>query len=197
MTSWQARMLLGAPFVAGERNVILLHGWNSSPWDGCQLQLAAAMSAHYDNVLTYAYPSALDIAGNARWLRDELRRVHPGTTFDMIGFSEGGLIARAAIEPGALNDNDAIASTANVFLIATPNLGLPAGLPPSPMGDVASRQMADGSDLPMRRATTPSRAMQSAARATASWHSGAHSATARSRLPVLPWCRCRMHPAAV
>jgi hypothetical protein len=80
-------------------------------------------------------------------LRDELRRAHAGAHFDVVGFSEGGLIARAAVEAGAWNDGDALAGARRVFLIATPNLGLPPDVPPSPMGDVASKQMAPGSEF--------------------------------------------------
>jgi hypothetical protein len=147
LSAWQQRQLVGAGFERGTRNVLLIHGWNSSPWDGCMLALAAAMSSRYERVASYAYPSAVDIASNARWLRDALAaRYGAGVSFDIIGFSEGGLVARAAIEAGAWNDGRTIASSVGTLVtIATPHLGLAPEAPRSLLGDEASEQMRAGS----------------------------------------------------
>jgi hypothetical protein len=146
LTAWQRRALIGDAFEPGKRNVLLLHGWNSSPWDGCELQLAAAMRGSYDHVLAYAYPSALGITSSAAWLRDELAARYAGATFDVVGFSEGGLVARAAAEPGAWNGGRTIAaSVRNLITIAAPHLGLLDGIAPSLLGDVATADMRAGS----------------------------------------------------
>ncbi len=142
LTAWQRRALVGDAFEPGKRNVLLLHGWNSSPWDGCELQLAAAMRGSYDHVLAYAYPSALGITSSAAWLRDELAARYAGAAFDVVGFSEGGLVARAAAEPGAWNGGRTMAaSVRNLITIATPHLGLLDGIAPSLLGDVATAEM--------------------------------------------------------
>ncbi|MEX2246324.1 MAG: hypothetical protein WEC75_06525 [Dehalococcoidia bacterium] len=146
LPGWQDRALLGRPFAPGERNVLVLHGWNGSPWDGCMLRLAEALAARYDNVLAYAYPSALDIESNATWLRDAIAERYPGVTFDVVAFSEGGLVARTAIEPGEWNGGRTIASHVRTLVtIGTPHDGLLADLPPSWLGDIASLQMRPGS----------------------------------------------------
>jgi hypothetical protein len=147
LAPWQQRQLIGAPFEAGHRNALIIHGWNASPWEACMLQLTAAVyGAGYDRVLAYAYPSALDIAANGAWLRDEIAGRYPGVDFDVIAFSEGGLVARTAIEPGRWNAGRTIgASVRNLLTIATPHLGLVEGLPPSFLGDVAAEQMRAGS----------------------------------------------------
>ena len=148
LTAWQRRALMGDAFVPGARNVLLVHGWSSSPWDGCELQLAAAMHGAYDHVSVYAYPSALDIGENARWLRDALSARSPGTAFDVIGFSEGGLIGRAAIEPGDWNGGSTIAgSVRHLVTIATPHDGLLPDAGPSLLSDLASLQMRAGSEF--------------------------------------------------
>ncbi len=145
LTAWQRRALVGDAFAPGARNVLLVHGWNSSPWDGCELQLAAAMRGTYDRVLAYAYPSALDIGENAAWLRDAIAR-YPGVAFDIIGFSEGGLVARAAVEPGAWNGGRTIAaSVRNLITIATPHLGIMPDAGPSLLGDLGGSEMRAGS----------------------------------------------------
>ncbi len=148
LTAWQRRALMGDSFVPGARNVLLVHGWSSSPWDGCELQLAAAMRGVYDHVAVYAYPSALDIGENARWLRDAISARRPGASFDVIGFSEGGLIGRAAIEPGDWNGGRTIAgSVRNLVTIATPHDGLLPDAGPSLLSDLASSQMRAGSEF--------------------------------------------------
>lgn len=146
LTAWQRRALVGDAFAPGARNVLLVHGWNSSPWDGCELQLAAAMRGTYDRVLAYAYPSALDIGENAAWLRDAIAARYPGTAFDIIGFSEGGLVGRAAVEPGVWNDGRTIAaSVRNLITIATPHLGIMPNAGPSLLGDLGGSEMRAGS----------------------------------------------------
>ena len=148
LTAWQRRALVGDAFVPGARNVLLVHGWNSSPWDGCELQLAAAMRGTYDRVLAYAYPSALDIGENAVWLRDAIAARYSGVTFDIIGFSEGGLVGRAAVEPGAWNDDRTIAAAVgNLITVATPYLGIRPDAGPSLLGDFGSAEMRPGSQF--------------------------------------------------
>ncbi len=148
LTAWQRRALVGDVFTAGKRNVLLVHGWNSSPWDGCELQLAAGLRGAYDNVVAYAYPSALDIGENAVWLRDAISARYPGVMFDVVGFSEGGLVARAAIEPGAWNGGQTIAaSVRNLITIATPHLGVLPDTGPSLLSDAASSEMVAGSSF--------------------------------------------------
>jgi hypothetical protein len=146
LAAWQQRQILGAAFTSGAHNVLVIHGWNSSPWDGCMLSLTAALSAQYDNVAAYAYPSALDIAANAAWLRDRLRSLPAGTRLDIVAFSEGGLVARAAIEPGAWNNGRTIGAAVRALVtIATPHEGLLPDALPSVLGDVAASQMRAGS----------------------------------------------------
>ena len=148
LTAWQRRALIGGSLTPGKRNVLLVHGWNSSPWDGCELRLAAGLRETYDNVAAYAYPSALDIGENAVWLRDAIRTRYPGVAFDIVGFSEGGLVARAALEPGAWNGGQTIAaSVRNLITIATPHLGVLPETGPSLLSDTASSEMVAGSSF--------------------------------------------------
>ena len=144
---WQRHGLVGQLGAAG-KTALVIHGWNASPWDACQLALMAGLSRAYGRVVAYAYPSALDINESARWLRDEITANYPDATFNVIGFSEGGLVARAAIEPGAWNGGQTIAaSVRHLITIATPHTGLVAGLGPSVLGDIAAAQMHPGSEL--------------------------------------------------
>jgi hypothetical protein len=146
LKAWQPPALVGDQPVAGARNVIVLHGWNASPWDACQLELMQALASHYDHVAAFAYPSALDIAESARDLATTVRQFDPGAAFDIVGFSEGGLVARAAIESGYWNEGETIARRVpRLFTIATPHEGVLAGLAPSVLGDVASEEMRPGS----------------------------------------------------
>lgn len=142
LKAWQPRQIIGGELTRGARNVLVIHGWNASPWEACQLALMQSLSSRYDHVAAYAYPSALDINESARWLRDEIIRRYPGVIFDIAGFSEGGLLARAAIESGPWNGGMTIASqVARLVTIATPHFGLIPGLDPSVLGDVAAEQM--------------------------------------------------------
>jgi len=148
MRPWQERSVLGAEFVLGERNALIIHGWNSEPWDGCQLSLAAGIAPYYDNVAAVAYPSAFDIVGNGAWLREEIERRWPDTQFDIIAFSEGGLVARAAIEAHAWNgDTQIAADVGRLVTIATPHEGIDAGAPLSVLNDEAALQMRPGSEF--------------------------------------------------
>ena len=141
LTAWQSRLLVGAGFGEGERNAFVVHGWNGSPWDACQLGLMEAMASSYDHVAAYAYPSALDIRENARWLREALA----GTdgSFDIVAFSEGGLVARAAIEDEG--GGEIAQRVGRLITVATPHLGLLPDVPDSFLGDAASAQMREGS----------------------------------------------------
>ncbi|MBI5288825.1 MAG: hypothetical protein HY873_07620 [Chloroflexi bacterium] len=146
MKPWQQRSILGAAFGRGERNALIIHGWNSEPWDGCQLSLAAGIAPYYDNVAAVAYPSAFDIAENGVWLRGEIERQWPDTPFDIIAFSEGGLAARAAIEPHAWNGGTRIgAEIGRLVTIATPHQGIDPAAPLSVLNDEAALQMRPGS----------------------------------------------------
>ncbi len=148
MVPWQERSIIGAEFAPGERNVLVIHGWNGEPWDGCILQLEAGIGPTYDNVAALAYPSALDIADTSLWLRSEIERRWPDMPFDIIGFSEGGLIARAAIEPHAWNGDKTIdARIGRLIAIATPHEGILANAPPSVLNDAATVQMRPDSDF--------------------------------------------------
>jgi hypothetical protein len=174
LTSWQRRAIFGDTFEAGQRNVLLIHGWNSSPWDGCQLQLSAALHATYDHVAAYSYPSALDIGENAAWLRDAIAARYPGVTFDVVGVSEGGLVARAAVEGGAWNDGRTIAqSVRNLITIATPHLGVLPETGPSLLSDLASSEMrADSRFLTSLNARPDSGPVRYTAIAGDGWRDG-------------------------
>jgi hypothetical protein len=148
MKPWQKRSVAGAEFEPGMRNALVIHGWNSEPWDACQLELVAGIAPYYDRVAALAYPSALDIAENGNWLRAEIERRWRDVPFDIISFSEGGLVARAAIEPHAWNGDRPIdAAIGRLVTIATPHEGIEPGAPLSPLNDEAARQMRPGSDF--------------------------------------------------
>ena len=146
MKPWQERRILGAEFRPGERNVLVIHGWNSEPWDACMLALADGLSRTYANVAAVAYPSAFDITESANWLREELESRWAETPFDIVAFSEGGLVARAAIEAHAWNGDRVLAANVQrLITIATPHEGLLEAAPPSMLDDVANQQMRPGS----------------------------------------------------
>ncbi len=114
-------------FRPGQRNVLVIHGWNAAPGDDCNKILTDFAASIYQNVLVYQYPSAGDMAENARWLYERLLPLlaTPDTQFDIIAYSAGGLVARVAKEPSALNDGKAIgAQVRNLVTIATPHEGL-------------------------------------------------------------------------
>ena len=148
MKPWQQRRIVGADLRAGERNALVLHGWNGEPWEPCSLELAAALGRSYDNVAQVAYPSALDIAENGAWLRNEIEARYDGVPLDIIAFSEGGLVARAAIEPQEWNgDTEIAAEIGRLVTIATPHEGIEPDAPLSLTDDVAAGQMRDGSSF--------------------------------------------------
>ena len=145
---WQRPAVAGAEFESGERNALVIHGWNDEPWSACMLQLAAGVAPAYDNVAAVAYPSALDIRESAVWLRAEIERRWRGVPFDIIAFSEGGLVARAAVEPHAWNGDALIAADIErVIMIATPHEGILSSAAISLLNDDAARQMRPGSDF--------------------------------------------------
>ena len=148
MKPWQERRIVGADPLAGGRNALVLHGWNGEPWDSCMLQLMQGIAPRYDDVAAAAYPSALDIAANGAWLRDEIETRYAGAPLDIIAFSEGGLLARAAIEPQAWNGEMAIdVEIGRLVTIATPHEGLSEDAPSSLTDDVAGEEMRSGSDF--------------------------------------------------
>lgn len=154
MKPWQRRRVLGAEFRPGERNVLVIHGWNSEPWDACMLALAGGLSRTYDNVAAVAYPSAFDITESANWLRAEIESRWVETPFDIVAFSEGGLVARATIEAHSWNRNRmAAADIDRLITIATPHEGMLDAAPPSMLGDVANQQMRAGSPFLRELAT--------------------------------------------
>ncbi len=156
MKPWQQRSILGADFDNGERNVLVLHGWNGEPWDPCQLDLMAGLAPYYDNIAAVAYPSALDIIDNGNWLRREIERRWPTVPFDMVAFSEGGLVARAAIEPHTWNGNDVIrANIGRLVTIATPHLGIANDAPLLVLNDKAATQMRQDSSFLRELNTVP------------------------------------------
>lgn len=117
--TWQERDLVGQAFSASERNVLVIHGWNSSPSDDCTSGLTRMLGTAYQNVMAFQYPSAIDIGSNAAWLGKELLDRYPGVSFDIVAYSEGGLVARKLIEgvfpPGVVK---------RLVTIATPHLGI-------------------------------------------------------------------------
>jgi hypothetical protein len=148
MKPWQQRAIIGAAPAPYGRNVLVIHGWNGEPWERCQLELMQALSQGYDNVAAVAYPSGLDIRDNAAWLRGEIEQRWGETSFDVVAFSEGGLLARAAIEPRSWNGNRTIAAKiGRLVTIATPHLGVASGAAVSVLGDVAAEQMQAGSEF--------------------------------------------------
>lgn len=148
MKPWQRRRVLGSEFRPGERNVLIVHGWNSEPWDACMLALAGGLSRTYANVAAVAYPSAFDITESANWLRTEIETRWPETPFDVVAFSEGGLVARAALEAHSWNGSRVVAANVErLITIATPHEALLDGAPPSILDDVANQQMRAGSSF--------------------------------------------------
>lgn len=145
---WQQRQIAGAAFAPGERNALVVHGWNDEPWSGCMLGLAAGIAPAYDNVASVAYPSALDMRETAVWLRAEIEARWRDTPFDIIAFSEGGLVARATIEPHAWNGGRGLeAAVGRLVTIGTPHGGLRGGAALSYLDDEAGRQMRAGSEF--------------------------------------------------
>lgn len=108
-------------FMPEERNLLILHGWIGTlpPMDGCLGQLIGALRPIYDNVVGCQYPSGEDIGANSAWLRDELDRQCPSCRFDIVGYSEGGVLARYATEQsGGFGER-----VDNLVTIATPHEG--------------------------------------------------------------------------
>jgi pimeloyl-ACP methyl ester carboxylesterase len=119
---------LTAVFQPGQKNLLIIHGFNSSPSDHCTKDLTHAIGGLYDNVLLFQYPSGQPIRQSAKWLHDHLSLLtaHPGIRFDIIGYSEGGLVARAAKEPSLfINGNRAFGDRVeNLVTIGTPHKGI-------------------------------------------------------------------------
>lgn len=113
-------------FRPGQKNVLIIHGWNQSPSDACLKQLISFADGPYDNVLVYQYPSADPISKSARWPNDHLLPMvlNSDLKFDILGYSEGGLVGRAAKES---NGNQGFGSgnrVENLVTIGTPHNGL-------------------------------------------------------------------------
>lgn len=112
-------------FRPGEKNILIIHGFNSQPAD--MQGLTEFLTAQCANVMLYKYPSGISPALSGRYLYQALSDVvEPGIRFDMVGYSEGGLVARVAKEPGPLNGGRAFGDrVGNLVTIGTPHEGLP------------------------------------------------------------------------
>ena len=119
----QSRELMGGEFLPGGRNLLVIHGWNGTPGDPCMANLGHGIMdlKLYNRVVSYRYPSAASIQENADWLSDQINLLYPGVKFDILAYSEGGLVARAAIERTAGGFGDRVE---RLITIATPHLGL-------------------------------------------------------------------------
>jgi len=110
-------------FRPGEKNILIIHGLNGVP--GNMRGLTDFLAAQCANVMLYRYPSGLSPALNGQILYQALSDVlNSGIRFDMVGYSEGGLVARVAKEPGPLNGNRAFGDQVeNLVTIGTPHEG--------------------------------------------------------------------------
>jgi uncharacterized protein (TIGR03437 family) len=115
-------------FRAGEKNVLIVHGFNSAPAD--MRGLTDFLSVQCANVMLYKYPSGISPALSGRYLYQTLAdMLDPRIRFDIVAYSEGGLVARAATEPSALNGGRAFGDRVeNLVTIATPHEGLPSAV---------------------------------------------------------------------
>lgn len=140
-------------FRANQSNLLIIHGWNGSASDRCTMELTAEVRQYYENIIVYSYPSAESIQDNARWLYENLALLlESGTAFDIIGYSEGGLVARAAIEPGPINALQSFGNlhgvkVENLVTIATPHDGLYGVILAGGLRYEAVRQMTPRSEL--------------------------------------------------
>src|SRR5690348_1395561 len=95
-----------AVFRPGEENILVVHGFDSSADD--MLGVVQFARTQCANVITYSYPSGINIDALGRQLYNMLSERlalegQPSTRFDIVAYSEGGLVSRVAIEPGPLN----------------------------------------------------------------------------------------------
>ncbi len=118
----------GAPvteplFRPGEKNILIIHGLNGVPGD--MRGLTDFLAAQCANVMLYRYPSGMSPKVSGRVLYLALSEVlNSSIRFDMVGYSEGGLVARVATEPGALNDMKAFGDQVeNLVTIGMPHEG--------------------------------------------------------------------------
>lgn len=129
----QGRGVSEPVFRPGEKNILVVHGFNSTP---------ASMRGIIDfaldqcaNVLVYKYPSALNIDVSGRRMYQDLSQRlkaegQPNTKFDIIAYSQGGLVARVAKEPGEINGRQAFGDQVeNLVTIATPHTGILFSIP--------------------------------------------------------------------
>lgn len=107
-------------------NVLVLHGFNSSPLEFLEPQdVVAQLSTRYQNVVTYQYPSGRSIAENGLALYDEIRaQAQPGFGCSIVAHSMGGLVSRHAIEQAHLVRASAPLSNEVAVLVT---LGTPHG----------------------------------------------------------------------
>lgn len=147
---------LGTPLASPARGadpVLLVGGWanGDGSWDAYARTLARDGFDTY--IVTVPGNAMNDLMDGARFLNEQIERVRSATharTVDVIGFSAGGLIARAAARqlaaPGSID---------SVITLGSPNHGLlgesplwKATLPFTRVGyGVAASQMLGGSDF--------------------------------------------------
>lgn len=123
------------------RNVLFLHGVFSSPVEFDEAgDVVAGLEQEFANVVLAQYPSVRSIADSANALYDlilpELGGAAPDFGFHVVGYSMGGLVARALVEhahadptrPGYQpGDPPLDAFVESVVLLATPNQGTQFG----------------------------------------------------------------------
>ncbi len=122
-------------FYPGQKNVLVVHGLMQAPGDQVMTAFLRFAASRYCNVVVYQYPSGEGVADNAAWLRSRLSELiwqwvsdsvtnpdHLDINFDILAYSEGGLVARAALEGsgGAPVVSNPIE---NLVTIGTPHLG--------------------------------------------------------------------------
>jgi pimeloyl-ACP methyl ester carboxylesterase len=105
-------------FRANEANGLFIHGWNQKPRDMEVKTFLNTMQRLYKNVAVYQYPSAEHIQANAEALRAFFGNLDRNLKFDIVAYSEGGLVARYLIEQLGLGEH-----VENLLTIATPHRG--------------------------------------------------------------------------
>lgn len=129
------RLHLVSPEDAGEKHVVLFHGWHSlyQPLTGLENTLRALPEAHNTRFWRATFDSHWKTFGqSAREVMRHLRRmkVQPENTI-LIGYSMGGLVARAMVANGF--------NARGVICLCTPHRGAARWMP---VGDIGSLSMA-------------------------------------------------------
>lgn len=107
-----------APY--GSKNLLLIHGWNSSPlaWEDMIPKLMNLGNSPYTQVWTFGYNSSQSISTNASNLLAELQNKCNGKKVDIIAHSMGGLVARQMMEK-----NGGAAFVDKLITLGTPHTG--------------------------------------------------------------------------